>query len=131
MKKDSLRLSALFLILGLIACQLGLLLTLHQLSLLDLILVYLPNVGLVELLGIFLQLLGSALIVFGIVSVVNGIITEVTRDQAYQMSKPLLRIEEMVRELNLQRTQRTICKFCGTPIRDDSIFCPECGKSQK
>jgi len=34
-----------------------------------------------EILGVALQLLGSALTVFGIVSLVNGITTEVTRDQ--------------------------------------------------
>ena len=87
---------------------------------------------LVEILGAVLQLLGSALIVFGIVSLVNGITAEVTRDQTYRLSETLLRIEEGVRELNIQRTQRTsICKFCGAPIGDESIFCPECGKSQK
>jgi len=63
---------------------------------------------LVEILGAVLQLLRSALIVFGIVSLVNGITAEVTRDQTYRLSETLLRIEERVRELNIRRAQRTI-----------------------
>jgi translation elongation factor EF-1beta len=131
MKINPVSLGTFLLILGLISCQFGLLLVLHQASLVDFILDILPFQS-VEILGAVLQLLGSAFIAFGIVSLVNSITAEVTRDQTYRLSETLLRIEERVRELNIQRTQRTnICKFCGTPIGDDSIFCPACGRSQK
>jgi hypothetical protein len=87
---------------------------------------------LVEVLGVILQLLGPALIAFGIVTLVNGIAAEVTGDQARQLSEALLRIEKMTRELNVQRTQRTnTCRFCGAPIMAEDIFCSVCGRSQK
>jgi membrane-bound ClpP family serine protease len=130
MKINPVTLGTFLLILGLIFCQFGLLLVLHQATFTDFILGIMPF-QLVEILGAFLQLLGSALIVFGIVSLVNGITTEVIRDQTYRLSETILRVEERLGELNVQKTQKSICKFCGTPIRDESIFCPVCGKSQK
>jgi len=131
MKINTVTLGTFLLILGLISCQFGLLLVLHQASFIDSILGIMPF-QLVEILGAVLQLLGSALIVFGIVSLVNGITAEVTRDQTYRLSETLLRIEERVRELNIRRAQRTnVCKFCGALLEDESIFCQACGRSQK
>jgi hypothetical protein len=131
MRVNPLTLGTFLLILGMISCQFGLLLVLHQASLVDFVLNIMP-LQLVEVSGVALQFLGSALIALGIATLVNGITAEVTRDQARRLSEALPRNEEIIEELSIQNIKRTnTCRFCGAPIMAEDIFCSICGRSQK
>jgi rRNA processing protein Gar1 len=117
-------------ILGLIFCQFGMLVILHETfsSFISGVMHSQP-----EFLGFILQIFGSALIVFGIINMISGITAETTKVQTYKLSEALQRIEGKVNELYFpQKTQRmTICRFCGAPLDEGHIFCSACGKAQK
>jgi|SRR3972149_7612673 len=127
------------LILGLIIYQFGLLAT-YQTALIGSILNVLPNIQLVELMGVLLQLLGVFLIVAGFTSLVSGIIAIQLENELHNLYEILSRVDERVSDmiarqrLNMgPQTHQTsrICKFCATQLGNEDFFCPTCGKSQK
>lgn len=136
------------LILGLLLYQFGTLATLHQAALMDYVLSVLPDIQLVELIGVLLQLLGIALIVVGFTSLVSNIIATQLEDERAHTENEMrrlryeisVRIEESVGNIvahlkpnvktqNPQTTQ--VCKFCGAQINEQDTFCSVCNRSQK
>jgi hypothetical protein len=129
------------LILGLIIYQFGLLAT-YQTALIGSISNVLPNIQLVELMGVLLQLLGGFLIVAGLTSLVSGIIAIQLENELRNLYEILSRVDERIsgmsdmiarQRLNMgPQTHQTarICKFCATQLGDEDVFCPTCGKSQ-
>ncbi|MCJ7635712.1 hypothetical protein MUP77_25385, partial [Candidatus Bathyarchaeota archaeon] len=102
----------------------------------------LPNIHLVELMGVLLQLLGGFLIVAGLTSLVSGIIAIQLENELRNLYEILSRVDERIsgmsdmiarQRLNMgPQTHQTarICKFCATQLGDEDVFCPTCGKSQ-
>lgn len=131
------------LILGLVIYQFGLLAT-YQTALIGSISNVLPNIQLVELIGVLLQLLGGFLIVAGLTSLVSSIIAIQLENELRNLRQEILsgvdeRVSNMSDMIARQRlnmgpqTHQTarICKFCATQLGDEDFFCPTCGKSQK
>lgn len=130
------------LILGLVIYQFGLLAT-YQTALIGSIPNVLPNIQLVELIGVLLQLLGGFLIVAGLTSLVSSIIAIQLENELHNLYEILSRVDERIsnmsdmiarQRLNMSpQTHQTarICKFCATQLGDEDFFCPTCGKSQK
>jgi hypothetical protein len=130
------------LILGLVIYQFGLLAT-YQTALIGSISNVLPNIQLVELIGVLLQLLGGFLIVAGLTSLVSSIIAIQLENELHNLYEILSRVDERIsnmsdmiarQRLNMgPQTHQTarICKFCATQLGDEDFFCPTCGKSQK
>lgn len=128
MKGSSLTFGIFMLIIGLIACQFGLLLTLHQTVLIDVVVDIVQNVEFIELIGIVLQLLGVIFIVTGFVISVLRIVAIKLESERRNLMGEILSILEERRQIS--RATRK-CKFCGTEIAEGDMFCPACGKSQK
>ena len=138
MKRKPRTFGSFLLILGLIIYQFGLLAT-YQTALIGSISNVLPNIQLVELMGVLLQLLGGFLIVAGLTSLVSGIIAIQLENELHNLYEILSRVDERVSDiiarqrLNMgPQTNQTarICKFCATQLGNEDFFCPTCGKSQ-
>jgi len=127
------------LILGLIIFQFGLLATLGQAALIGYLTAFL-SIEIIELMGILLQLLGTYLIVAGLNSLVSGTIAMQLENELHNLYEILSRVDKKISDmmasqrLNMgpqtQQAART-CRFCGTQVGDEDVFCPSCGKSQK
>ncbi|MGQ9551590.1 MAG: zinc ribbon domain-containing protein [Candidatus Bathycorpusculaceae bacterium] len=136
-RSPSLRVGSTLLILGLIICQFGLLMTLHpQISLIDQILNIMPDAGFVELIGVLLQLLGGVLVATGLVISVSAIVEIKLEDERRSLLTEFLSVRE-ARISGAPSPQAEVssatrrCKFCGTALTEGAIFCSSCGKSQK
>lgn len=129
------------LILGFIAIQFGLLMTLHQTTLVNYLSAIMPETTSIELIGVLLQLLGVLLVTFGFVASVSSIVSIKLEDKMYDLTAELLsRVEERrINMTSLQTPPTSLkvssaplkCKFCGTKLEKDDLFCPSCGKSQR
>ena len=128
MKGSSLTFGIFMLMVGLIACQFGLLLTLHQTVLISMVVNVVQDIELIELIGMVLQLLGVTFIVTGFVISVLRIVAVKLESERRNLMAEILSILEERRQIS-QTTRR--CKFCGTEIMEGDMFCPACGKSQK
>jgi hypothetical protein len=141
MKSKPRALGSFLLIFGLMLYQFGLLAALHQTALIDYVLNIFPDIQLLELIGILLQLLGGFLIVVGFTSLFSGIIAIQIENEMRNLGYEILsRVEERIS--NVMARQRLnmspqnppaarTCKFCATQLGDEDVFCPTCGKSQK
>jgi hypothetical protein len=141
MKRSPLAFGTLVLILGLMIYQFGTLVTLHQLTLMNYVLKVLPDIQLVELISVLLQIFGIVLVVVGFISLVSGIFAIQLENEMRRLGREIsIRIEEGLSNMiarqrlsmGLQNPQAArVCKFCGSPLEGDNVFCPKCGKSQK
>ena len=139
--KSPLAFGTLVLILGLMIYQFGTLVTLHQPTLMNYVLKVLPDIQLVELISVLLQIFGIVLVVVGFISLVSGIFAIQLENEMHRLGREIsTRIEEGIR--NIVARQRLnmglqnpptaqVCKFCGSLLEGDNVFCPKCGKSQK
>jgi hypothetical protein len=130
------------LILGLIIYQFGLLATLQQAALIGYLRAFL-SIEIIELMGVLLQLLGGFLIVAGLNSLVSGTIAIQLENELRNLYEILSRVDKKISDMSdmmarqrLNKGPQTqqaarICKFCGTQLGDEDVFCPTCGKSQK
>ena len=129
------------LVLGLIAHQFGLMITFHQIDLINYIMNNLPNIQLIELFGVLLQLLGGFFIVSGfIISISNIVSIKLENERRKLMSETRQMFEERISGLMARQTlnidsqvsvTHQSCRFCGAELSEKDIFCPACGKSQK
>lgn len=95
MKRKPRSLGSFLLILGLVIYQFGLLATFHQTVLIGYVLNVLPNIQLVELMGVLLQLLEGFLIVAGFTSLVSGIVAVQFENEMRNLGyKILSRVDE-------------------------------------
>lgn len=141
MKRNPLALGSLLLILGLMLYPFGMLATLHHPALMNYILYVLPDIQLVELIGVLLQIFGIILVLMGFISLVSSIFAIQLENEMRRLGREIsIRIEEGLSNIisrqrlnmSLQNPQTAqICKFCGSPLEGDNVFCPKCGKSQK
>ncbi len=137
-RNSPLRVGSTLLILGLIVCQFGLLMTLHplQIGLIDHILNIIPDTSLVELIGVLLQLLGGVLLATGLIMSVSAIVEIKLEDERRDLLADFLSILE-ARIAGVPSPQAKVsqatrrCKFCGTALTEGAIFCSSCGKSQR
>jgi hypothetical protein len=140
MQRKPLRRGAFLLILGLIILQLGELAIMHQTVLMGQVLDLLSNnVSSLEFLGILTQLLGVALIVAGLTSLIDGIVTIKLENEIHNSEYRILAgIEEKISKAMAQKmilSSQThlatkTCKFCAAQLTTEDVFCPSCGKSQ-
>lgn len=129
------------LVLGLIAHQFGFLMTFNQVFLINYIMNNLPNIQLIELFGVLLQLLGGFFIVSGfIISISNIVSIKLQNERRKIMSETRQMFEERINSLMAPQTlnidsqvsvTHQSCRFCGAELTEKDIFCPVCGKSQK
>lgn len=141
MKRNPLALGTLLLILGLMIYQFGTLATLHQPTLMNYVSSFLPDVQLVELIGVLSQIFGIVLVVAGFISLVSSIFAIQLENEMRRLGREIsIRIKEGISDIvarqrlnmSLQNPQTArVCKFCGSPFEGNDVFCPKCGKSQK
>ena len=130
------------LILGLIIYLFGLLATLQQVTLISYLTTFL-SIEVIEVMGVLLQLLGVFLIVAGLTSLISSIIAIQLENETRNLYEILSRVDERVRDMSdvmarqrlstapqTQQTAARTCKFCGAPLGDEDLFCPNCGRSQ-
>lgn len=124
------------LILALLLIQLGLLLMLHQTVMLDPIVNMINNLEIVELLGVFMMLTGSVLVVISVMSLMYSIVINPIKDEIQTVRSQILQAREDRRdEISRQKLDMTSaevrsCRFCGEPIKKGEVFCAACGKAQ-
>ena len=124
------------LILGLLVTQFGLLLTLHQTTLMNPLVNIVKNLETVELLGVLMMLIGSVLIVISTMSLMYSLVVGSVQDEMKTIGNQMSRVMETVREETAQLRSNVAaanlrdCKFCGEPINKDAPFCTSCGKAQ-
>jgi hypothetical protein len=115
--------------------------TLHQTTLINYIGSILPEATSIELIGVLLQLLGGLLMTFGFIASVSSIVSIKLEDEMRNLTSELLsRIEErrvsiaptqtLPASLKVSSTTRR-CKFCGTELGKNELFCVSCGRSQR
>lgn len=125
------------LILGLMVTQFGLLLTLHQTTLLDPLVNIVDSLQTIELLGVSMMLIGSVLIVISVMSLAYSIVVRPLQDEMQTIETQIPKVLEVVRQeiaqprSNLTATEVQSCKFCGESINKDALFCTACGKAQR
>jgi len=129
------------LILGLIIVLFGLLLTLQQATLVSYLKAFL-SIEFIEVMGVLLQLVGVFIIVAGLTSLVRDIIAIQLENEMRSSYEILSRVDRKISDMNdMMASQRLsaapqtpqtarVCKFCGAPIADKALFCPNCGRSQ-
>jgi len=127
--------SSLF-ILGVVLCLFGLMLALHQTSLIDYVINVFPDIQSAELVGILLQLLGVALLVVGFSAVVSDVVERhlegamhsLRAEITFSINKTLSELKTVVPQ---KKSEAKSCRFCGAPLDEGDIFCSACGKAQK
>ncbi|MEM3626939.1 MAG: zinc ribbon domain-containing protein [Candidatus Bathyarchaeia archaeon] len=138
MEGTALKSGIFLLILGFISIQFGLLMTLHQTTLVNYVSAILPETTSIELIGVLLQLLGVLLVTFGFVASVSSIVSIKLENKLHNLTAELLsKVEE--RRINITSLPTSLkvssaplkCKFCGTKLEKDDLFCTSCGKSQR
>jgi hypothetical protein len=90
----------------------------------------------VELLGAFMMLIGSVLIVISTMSLMYSLVVGSVQDELQTIGNQMSKVMETVREEIVQLRSNAAaanlrdCKFCGEPINKDAPFCTACGKAQ-
>lgn len=151
MSKDyALRVGSIESILGIIILGFGMLMTLHQPTIVNYFSGMISDISLIELTGVLIGLAGAILTVTGLTTSVSGVIgvklatergylntvlvpsiqEKVAGTVATQMQSMEQKMESLTVQVN-ESTQSKKCKFCGTKLTEGTSFCPSCGKSQR
>jgi hypothetical protein len=124
------------LILALLLTQFGLLLLLHQTTLMNPIVNLVNNIEAVELLGLFMMLAGSILVVISVMALMYSMLANPVQDKVQSIQRQISQIRYNTKEDIMQlmedmtATKVRSCRFCGAPIKKDEPFCAACGKAQ-
>jgi hypothetical protein len=135
---SSLRIGSTLLITGLILFSFGLLIALHQTIIVKDIMSVIPDIIMVEVVGVLLQAFGAVFIVNGLLMSISSLVEVKLKDERHVLIGLTARMERTLNTLEskiakITKASETVqkCKYCGTEFAEGNIFCPACGKSQK
>jgi hypothetical protein len=135
---SSLRVGSTLLIAGLILFSFGLLIALHQTIIVEDIMSVIPDLVVVEVIGVFLQVFGAVFVVNGLLMSISSIVEVKLKDERHvlieltaSMGRTLNTLESKIAKITKASETVQKCKYCGTELAEGNIFCPACGKSQK
>jgi hypothetical protein len=138
MSRPSLRVGSTLLIVGFIAFSFGLLIALHQTIIVEDIMSVIPDVGVVEVIGVLLQVFGPVLVVTGLLMSISSIVEIKLEDERRSLIEFTASVERTLNALASQMTKKTQasetaqkCKYCGAGLIEGDIFCPVCNRSQR
>jgi len=142
MFRPSLRVGSALIIAGFIAFSFGLLVALHQTVIINDIVSVIPDVGVVEVVGVLLQVFGAVLVVAGILISISSIVEIKLEDERCSLIEFAASLERTLNALMSQMVKGTRasetasetaqrCKYCGAELVEGDVFCPSCGRSQK
>jgi hypothetical protein len=119
-----------------VLCLFGLMLALHQTSLIDYVVNVFPDIQSAELVGILLLLLGVALLTVGFSTVVSNVVETHLKGEIRSLRAEIaFSIDKALSELKTVAPQKKSgaksCKFCGASLDEGDIFCSACGKAQE
>ncbi len=136
--RPSLRVGSALLIVGFMAFSFGLLIALHQTIIVEDIMNVIPDIDIVEVIGVLMQLLGAVLIVTGLLMSISSIVEIKLENERRSLIELTASIERTLDALASQMAKKTQasetvqkCKYCEAELMEGNIFCPSCGKSQK
>ena len=137
-RRPSLRVGSTLLIMGFMAFSFGLLIALHQTIIVEDVMSVIPDSGVVELIGVLLQLFGAVLVVTGLLMSISSIVEIKLENERRSLIEFTASVERTLSALSSQMTKKTQasetaqkCKYCGAELVEGNIFCPSCGRSQK
>ena len=137
MPGPSLRVGSALLIVGFILFSFGFLIALHQTIIVEEIMSVIPDLGVVEVVGVLLQVFGAVIVVTGLLMSISSIVAVKLEDErrvliefAASVERTLNTLESKMAKMKTSETAQK-CKYCGTELVEGSVFCPACGKSQK
>jgi len=120
------------------AFSFGLLVVLHQTVIINDIVSVIPDVGVVEVVGVLLQVFGAVLAVTGLLMSISSIVEMKLEDERRSLIEFTASVERTLNALISQMAKGTQvsevaqrCKYCGAELVEGDIFCPSCGRSQK
>jgi len=123
---------------GFMAFSFGLLIALHQTIIVEDVMSVIPDSGVVELIGVLLQLFGAVLVVTGLLMSISSIVEIKLENERRSLIEFTASVERTLSALSSQMAKKTQasetaqkCKYCGAELVEGNIFCPSCGKSQK
>ena len=138
MPGPSLRVGSTLLIVGFILFSFGFLIALHQTIIVEEIMSVIPDLGVVEVVGVLLQVFGAVIVVTGLLMSISSIVAVKLEDERRVLIEFAASVERTLNALESKMTKITKtsetaqkCKYCGTELVEGNIFCPACGKSQK
>ena len=138
MFRSSVRVGLALLIVGFMAFSFGLLVVLHQTVIINDIVSVIPDVGVVEVVGVLLQVFGAVLAVTGLLMSISSIVEMKLEDERRSLIEFTASVERTLNALISQMAKGTQvsevaqrCKYCGAELVEGDIFCPSCGRSQK
>jgi hypothetical protein len=138
MSRPSLRVGSALLIVGFIAFSFGLLIALHQTIIVEDIMSVIPDVGMVEVIGVLLQVFGAVLVVTGLLMSISSIVEIKLEDERRSLIEFTASVERTLNALASQMAKKTQasetaqkCKYCGAELIEGDIFCPVCNRSQR
>jgi hypothetical protein len=138
MSRGSLRVGSALLILGFMTFSFGLLITLHQTIIINEIVSFIPDLGVVEVIGVLLQIFGAFLASAGLLVSLSRIVSIILEDERRSLIELTVNTEKILKELSFQVAKKTQlsettqkCKYCGAELTEGEVFCPSCGKSQR
>jgi len=134
----SLRVGSALLIVGFILFSFGFLIALHQTIIVEEIMSVIPDLGVVEVAGVLLQVFGAVIVVTGLLMSISSIVAVKLEDErrvliefAASVERTLNALESKMAKITKTSETAQKCKYCGTELVEGNIFCPACGKSQK
>jgi len=123
---------------GLIAFSFGLLIALHQTIIINDIMSVIPDIDIVEVIGVLLQVFGAVLVVTGLLMSISSIVEIKLEDERRSLIEFTASVERTLNALASQMAKKTQasetaqkCKYCGAEFIEGDIFCPSCGRSQR
>jgi len=136
--RPSLRVGSTLLIVGFMAFSFGLLIALHQTVIVEDLMSVIPDIDIVEVIGVLMQLLGAVLIVTGLLMSISSIVEIKLEHERRNLAEFTASLERTVDSLaseiaKKKQASQTAqkCKYCGAELVEGNMFCPSCGKSQK
>jgi lipopolysaccharide biosynthesis regulator YciM len=129
-----LRAGSTLLILGIMVSLFGLLMTLHQTTIINYISGIIQDANVIELIGTLLVLLGAVLVTTGLTMDISSIIEVKLEDERERLISGVRTATQNSVANAVASQMQTLapqkCRFCGAKLSERDKFCPSCGKSQ-